>query len=148
MSLHKMWDIWVYFPEIAVMPKYPYDRYKSTLSGSGTRVKYNLMWNLELKNFGLLFMCHLTWFGVFGPCFPKLPKCSNTCTTDLTQLSEIPWNQSKTWYDMNYGAEDFGLPFVCLFKWFGVFAPTFSKLLQPPNNCQTFINLHSFEDLI
>ena len=40
---------------------------------------------------------------------------------------------------MKQGAEDFGVLFMCLYTWFWVFGPSFSKLPQYPSTCLTGI---------
>ena len=42
------------------------------------------------KDFGLLFMCPCTWFGVFGPSFPKLSQYLSTCETGIIGPTEGP----------------------------------------------------------
>ena len=38
---------------------------------------------------------------------------------------------------MRCGAENFGLHFMCLCKWFGIFGPSLPKLPQYPSTCET-----------
>ena len=51
-----------------------------------SKTSFNVKCNAE--NSGLLFVCLYTRFGVFGPSFPKLPQCPNTCETSITQALE------------------------------------------------------------
>ena len=40
------------------------------------------------EDFGFLFKCPGTWFGVFRPSFPKLPQYLNTCETGTARHTE------------------------------------------------------------
>ena len=49
-------------------------------------------------------MCPCTWFDVFWPSFPKLPKYPSTCETGITQPKEDPtleqgliWCDTRSW---------------------------------------------------
>ena len=83
-------------------------------------------------------MCTCTWFGVFGPSFPKLSQCPITCETGKAQPTEgnntrvrshLIWNKELKTLDY----------FLCPCTWFGVFGPSFPKLPRYLSTSETGI---------
>ena len=88
MSQHVIWGIWVQFPQIAPIPEYLWNRYSSTHRGQWHYSKVSFDVKQGAEDFGLLFRCPGTWFGVFRPSFPKLPQYPSTCETGIARPTE------------------------------------------------------------
>ena len=80
-SLHM---IWVFAP----IPKYLWNRYSLTHRRPWHYSKVSFDVKQGAEEFGLLFMCLCTWFGVFGPSFPKLFQYLSTCETGIISPTE------------------------------------------------------------
>ena len=81
----------VFGPNFPKLPQYPSTCETGIVQpteGPDTRVSSHLMWNKELKTLDFFFMCLCTWFGVFGPNFPKLPQYLSTCETGVIRSTE------------------------------------------------------------
>ena len=66
------------------------------------------MLNKELKTLDFFLCDSVLDLGVFVPFSPKLPECSATQKTGITQ-SSYDLGQSKTPFDVKCGAEDYVL---------------------------------------
>ena len=75
--------IWIQFPQIAPIPECLWNRYSSTHRGQWQYSKVSFDVKQGAEDFGLLFRCPGTWFGVFRPSFPKLPQYLSTCETGV-----------------------------------------------------------------
>ena len=80
------------------------------------------MWSWKL---GITF--HVSLHMIWGYLGPISPNCPNT------------WVPSQTSFDVKWGTEVLGLLFVCPFAWFGLFRPSFPKLLQYSSTWETGI---------
>ena len=113
------------------------NRYSSTRRGQWrySKVSFNVKQGAE--DFGLLFKYPGTWFGVFGPSFPKLPQYPRTCETGIARPTEgsdtrirshLMWNKElKTLYYFS------DVPCT----WFGIFRSSLPKLPQYLSACET-----------
>ena len=116
MSLYVIWCIQAQFSQIAPITEYQWNRYSLTHRGLWHYSKVSFDVKKGAEDFGLLFMCPCTWFGVFGPNFPKLTQHPSTCETATAQPTE--GIDTRVWFDVKQGAEDFGFLFVRLCTWF------------------------------
>ena len=76
------------FPQIAPIPKYLRRRYSLTHRGQWHYSKVSFDVKQGSEDFGLLFRCLCTWFGVFGPSFHKCSQYQSTCETSTTWPTE------------------------------------------------------------
>ena len=89
------------------------------------------------ENFGLLFMCPCTWFGVFGPNFPKLPQYPSTCETGIIRPAEGPDTRVRSHLMWNKELKTLDFLFVWLCTWFrGIWAifPQIALMSNYPKN--------------
>ena len=136
-SLCMIWGIRARFPQIAPIPEYLWNRYSSTHRGQWHYSKVSFDVKQGAEDFGLLFRCPSTWFGVFGPSFPKLPQYPNTCETGIARPTEgsdtgvrshLMWNKKLKTLDYLSGVP-------C--TWFGIFRLSFPKFPQYLSTCET-----------
>ena len=90
MSLYVIWCIRAQFSQIAPITEYQWNRYSLTHRGLWHYSKVSFDVKKGAEDFGLLFMSPCTWFGVFGPNFPKLPQYLSTCETGIARPTEGP----------------------------------------------------------
>ena len=88
LSLCMIWGIQAKFPLIAPILEYLRNRYSSTHRGPWHYSKVSFDMKQGAEDFGLLFMCHCTWFGVFRPNLPKLLQYPSICETGIAQPTE------------------------------------------------------------
>ena len=107
------------FPKLSQCPITCETGKAQLIEGNDTRVSSHLIWNKELKTLDFFFMCPCTWFGVFGPSFPKLPQYLSTSETGIirtiegldTRLrSHLIWSKTLDYFTCNsvHDVEVFG----------------------------------------
>ena len=90
-------------------------------------------------DFGLPIMCHFIWFGGIWAVFPKLPYCSNTLKTNITEPSDDLGIRVRSHLMLNEELMSLNYFSFCFCAWFGVFEPSFPKLAQYRSTCETGI---------
>ena len=125
----KIWSIGAQFPQITPIPEGLRNRYSSTHRGPWHQSKVAFDVKQGVKDFELLFMCPCTWFGVFGPRFPKLPQYPSTYETGIAQPTESSDTRIRSHLMWNKELKTLDYLF-CPCTRFGVFGSSFPKLPQ------------------
>ena len=123
---------------MALMPNTCKTSINQPLEALYTRVKANLMWNVQLKTLDYFSCVHAYDLGYLGPISPNIPR-PDYLRNRYSSTHRGSWHQSKVSFDVKPGAEDVGLLFMCPCTWFGVFGPSFPKLSQYLSTCETGI---------
>ena len=69
-----IWGIWGQFPQIALKPKYLQNNETQPLETLNTRVKANLMWNVELKTLDYFSCVSVQDLGYSSQVSPNCPN--------------------------------------------------------------------------
>ena len=97
------------------------------------------MWNVELKTLDYL-SCVISYdLGSIWALFPQIALMLEYPWNRYSWALRWPCHKNKTWFYVKWGTEVFGLLFVCLCAWFGVFGPSFPKLPQYLSTWETGI---------
>ena len=125
-----IWVIQAQFPQNASISAYLWNKYSSTHRGQWHYSKVSFDGKQGAEDFGLLFRCPGTWYGVFGPNFPKLPQYPSIWETGIARPTEgnDTWVRSHMMWNKELKT---GLLFRCpLHMVWHIFRPSFAKLPQ------------------